>query len=317
MSLFIDAVYASIGPKMQIKRAMPQTESPQNRPAYAVGAMLMATAFIAATTLLAKALGTDHLGDPLHPFQVSHGRFLFAALGLFLAGALLRPQITQPNLGLHLTRCIFGWAGVSLIFAAAARIPLSDATALSFLNPVFAMVLAIPFLGERVGPLRWIAAGIALIGAVVLLRPGTGSLQLPALLAVGAALMIGIEVICIKRLANLEKPMQILLINNAIGVCIASAAVIAVWQAPSPQQWAALCALGLLMACAQACFIQAMRSADATLTLPISYATLVFATLYDAWLFGVIPDTISVIGAAIIVGGAALLGWREILAARG
>lgn len=296
---------------------MIETDPPPSRPAYAVGAMLVATAFIAATTLLAKALGTDRLGDPLHPFQVSHGRFVFAALGLALAAVFLRPQITRPNLRLHLTRCLFGWAGVSLLFAAAARIPLSDATALSFLNPVFAMFLAIPFLGERVGPWRWSAAAIALIGAVVLLRPGAGSLQLSALLAVGAAVMIGIEVICIKRLANLEKPMQILLINNAIGVCIATTAVIAVWQAPSPQQWVALCALGLLMACAQTCFIQAMRSADATLTLPITYATLVFATLYDAWLFGVIPDVVSVIGATIIVGGAALLGWREILAARG
>ncbi len=284
-----------------------------NRPAYAVGAMLVATAFIAATTLLAKALGTDTLGAPLHPFQVSHGRFLFAALAIGLVALVLRPKIIEPNLRLHITRCVFGWAGVSFMFAAAARIPLSDATAISFLNPVFAMMLAIPLLGEKVGPWRWAAAGIALGGALVLLRPGPDSFQVAALSALGAAMMMGVEVICIKRLARMEGPFQILIINNGIGLCIATVAVLAVWQMPSPAQWGALATLGVLMACAQTCFLQAMRFADATLTLPMTYATLVFAALYDAWLFGVIPDAVSVLGAAIIVSGAALLAWREAL----
>ncbi|MFT4619088.1 MAG: drug/metabolite transporter (DMT)-like permease [Sulfitobacter sp.] len=284
-----------------------------NRPAYAVGAMLLATAFIAATTLLAKALGTNALGEPLHPFQVSHGRFLFAAIAIGLVALVLRPKIIEPNLRLHIIRCVFGWAGVSLMFAAAARIPLSDATAISFLNPVFAMMLAIPLLGEKVGPWRWAAAGIALVGALVLLRPGPDSFQVAALLALGAAMMMGVEVICIKRLARMEGPFQILIINNAIGLCIATVAVLAVWQPPNPAQWGALAALGVLMACAQTCFLQAMRFADATLTLPMTYATLVFAALYDAWLFGVIPDAVSVLGAAIIVSGAALLAWREAL----
>lgn len=284
-----------------------------NRPAYAVGAMLVATAFLAATTLLAKALGTDTLGDPLHPFQVSHGRFLFAAIAIGCAALILRPTIADVNLRLHIARCVFGWAGVTLMFAAAARIPLSDATAISFLNPVFAMMLAIPLLGEKVGPWRWAAAGIALAGALVLLRPGPDSFQVAALLALGAAMMMGVEVICIKRLARMESPLQILIINNGIGVCIASVAVVAVWQMPSAAQWGALAALGVLMACAQTCFLQAMRFADATLTLPMTYATLVFAALYDAWLFGVIPDAVSVLGAVIIVSGAALLAWREAL----
>lgn len=284
-----------------------------NRPAYAVGAMLLATAFIAATTLLAKALGTNALGEPLHPFQVSHGRFLFAAIAIGLVALVLRPKIIEPNLRLHIIRCVFGWAGVSLMFAAAARIPLSDATAISFLNPVFAMMLAIPLLGEKVGPWRWAATGIALVGALVLLRPGPDSFQVAALLALGAAMMMGVEVICIKRLARMEGPFQILIINNAIGLCIATVAVLAVWQPPNPAQWGALAALGVLMACAQTCFLQAMRFADATLTLPMTYATLVFAALYDAWLFGVIPDAVSVLGAAIIVSGAALLAWREAL----
>jgi drug/metabolite transporter (DMT)-like permease len=173
------------------------------------------------------------------------------------------------------------------------------------------MLLAIPLLGERVGPVRWSAALIALIGAAVLLRPGAGALQSGALLALGAALIMGLELIFIKRLAGRERPLAILFINNSIGLCIASLAVLPFWAMPTAPQWAALAALGVLMACAQACFVNAMARADASFITPFSYLTLVFAALYDGVIFKVLPDTTSLLGAAIIIAGAALLAWRE------
>ena len=289
----------------------PTSKPPAANPRLAVVLMLSATAFIAGTTLMAKALGTDVLGDPLHPLQVSHGRFVFAFL--FYAGVALvmRLKIRRPGWGLHLGRTFFGWLGATCMFAAAAYIPLSDATAISFLNPVFAMMLAIPFLGERVGPVRWAAAGIALIGAMVLLRPTPESFQLAALVALAAAVAMGFELIFIKKLAGREPPLQILLVNNAIGVVIATIAVIAFWQGPSLAQWAVLASLGVCMALAQACFINAVARAEASFVAPFAYATLVFATLYDWVVFAQLPDLISYLGAGIIVSGAALLAWRE------
>jgi len=112
---------------------------------------LAAPAFIAATALLAKALGTEALGQPLHPFQISHGRFLFAFVAVGTVMALLQPRFQTPHWGLHIGRTTFGWVGVSLMFASVAFIPLSDATTISFLNPVFAMMLDIPLLRETVG----------------------------------------------------------------------------------------------------------------------------------------------------------------------
>ncbi len=280
-------------------------------PGLAAGLMLASTAFIAATTLLAKALGTATLGPPLHPLQVAHGRFLFAFLGFAAAASLLRPAIGRPHWRLHVARTVCGFTGVSLLFAAAARAPLSDATAISFLNPVFAMLLAIPLLGERVGPWRWAAAAIALAGALVLLRPGGAALAVGALLALGAALALGLEVIFLKRLAGLERPFQLLLVNNLIGLGIASVAVLAVWQAPTTGQWAALIGVGLAMAVAQSCFLNAVARADASFVVPFSYATLVWAAAYDAAVFGVLPDAVSWAGAGMILGGAALLAWRE------
>ncbi len=288
----------------------PPATRPQN-PTAAVTLMVLATVFIAGTMLAAKSLGTDVLGDPLHPLQISHGRFVFAFMGLVCVAAVLRPKLRAPNIKWHLSRTLCGATGVTLMFAAVAFIPLSDATAISFLNPVFGMLLAIPFLGETVGRWRWAAAGIAFVGALVLLRPGLGTFQIAALLALGAALAMGFELIFIKKLADREPPLQILLINNFIGWILMSTVMIPFWAPPTGAQWAVLVGLGIMMAAAQTCFVNAMARADASYVTPFSYLTLIFASLYDWAIFRVIPDWISVLGAAIIVSGAALLAWRE------
>jgi drug/metabolite transporter (DMT)-like permease len=273
--------------------------------------IVLATSFVAGTMILAKSLGQDRLGSGLHPLQISAGRFAFAWMALATVLAIRRPVFTKPNLKLHLGRSIFGWSGVTLMFAAAALIPLSDATAISFLNPVFAMVLAIPFLGEKVGRYRWFAAFLALVGALVLLRPSSGSLQLAGLLALGAAALMGAELIFMKLITRKEKSFQILFINNSIGFCIAIFAASFVWQAPTTLQWCALISLGLLMVCAQTCFITALAMADASYIAPFSYMTLVFAALYDFAIFAQVPDQFSFIGAGLILTGAFLLAWRE------
>lgn len=278
--------------------------------------MLAACACIAATTIIAKALGTGFGGTALHPLQISAGRFVFALSALLITTAILRPKFYKPHMGLHFGRSFFGWAGVTLMFAAVARIPVSDATAISFLNPVFGMLLAIPLLGERVGPIRWLAVTIALFGALILLRPGTTAFQPMAVIALIAAVFMGIEVILIKKLTGSESPLQILVINNSIGATIACIAASFVWISPSTTQWLSLVAIGLVMVTAQSLFIQSMRSGDASYALPFSYSTLLFATMYDFWIFNVVPSWISVLGGLIILSGAFLLGWREIVRAR-
>lgn len=283
----------------------------KQNPRLAATLILVATAFIAATTLLAKLLGTDTLGPPLHPLQISHGRFVFAFIGLASVAMILRPKFDRIHWRLHIGRTSFGWIGVTLMFASVAFIPMSDATAITFLNPVFAMMLAIPLLGERVGPWRWTAAAIALVGALILLRPTPASFQSAAALALGAACVMGMELIFIKKLAGKEPVFQVLLINNVLGVVIATIAVLPVFVMPATEQWAALIALGLLMACAQTAFINGMARADASFVAPFSYATLIFAALYDFLSFHAVPDRISILGACIILTGAAVLAWRE------
>ncbi|MEM7489331.1 MAG: DMT family transporter, partial [Pseudomonadota bacterium] len=256
-------------------------------------------------------LGTETLGPALPPLPVTFGRYLFGAVAIFAVSAGVRPRYKPRHAKLHLGRILCGWGGVTLMFAAVATIPLAEATAITFLNPVLAMILAIPLLGERVGPVRWTAAAIALAGAALLLRPGMGAIAPGALLALGAALLLGCEVLFIKRLTQVESLLATLVWANGLGLVIATLAALPGWQPPSPAQWAGMAALGFTMAAAQGCFVNAMARADASFVTPFGYLTLVFAGLYDAALFGVVPDAIGWAGATLIICGAGLLAWRE------
>ncbi|MCJ8308628.1 MAG: DMT family transporter [Hyphomicrobiales bacterium] len=284
---------------------------PKQAPLLAASLIIAASILIAATTLLAKSLGTDALGENLHPLQITHSRFLFAWLGILAATAIMRPRFTRPNWGWHGARSACGFTGVSLMFTAVIYIPLADATAISFLNPVFAMLLAIPLLGERIGRWRILATLLAFAGALILTRPGQGTVEPAALLALAAAAVMGLELIFIKKLSGAERPLQILLLNNTIGLTIASSLVWPFFQWPNGDQWVALIALGLCMAAAQAFFVNGMARADASFVGPFSYSTLIFAAIYDMFIFDVVPDAVSLIGAATIMAGAILLAWRE------
>ena len=273
--------------------------------------MLAASALVAGTSLLAKALGTEALGPALNPFQITFGRYLFALIVLILATAILRPRFTKPALWMHFGRASAGSFGVTCMFAASALIPLADATAISMLNPIIAMVLAIPLLKETVGPRSWLAAALSIIGALLLIRPGLSSFQPASLVALLAAVVLAFEIILVKLLSGREGTLQILLFSNGFGTLFAGIIALFVWVVPTPQQWLALVGIGLLMVSAQSLFLFAIRRGDASFVAPLFYATLIFAALYDLIIFSVIPTALSLAGAGIIILGAIVIAWSE------
>ncbi|MEM9058903.1 MAG: DMT family transporter [Pseudomonadota bacterium] len=272
--------------------------------------MLVVCALLAATTLFAKLLGTGPDGLGLHPLQISAGRFFFAWLAIASIAALRPPSLSGANWRWHFARASCGWGSATCLFAAAGVLPLASANALSFLSPLVAMFLSIFVLGERVGAWRWSAASIAMTGALILTAPGTETFQPAALIAIAAAVFMGIEAMFIKRLSDTEPPVRILLINNSIGVALSVTAALFVWQWPSETGWGYLAALGFTMISAQALFIQAMKRADASLTVPMFYTILVFAAVFDLAVFGIIPTWQAVAGACLIVVGAVVISLR-------
>ena len=266
--------------------------------------MMVATALIAWTSVLAKAVGTGFGGDELHPLQISAGRFSFAFLALIPAVAWMRPTFRGAAWRLHVGRVISGWGGVTLFFAAASQIPLADANAIGFLSPIFTMALSVLFLRESVRSNRWWPAALSLAGAIILARPGTDTFQPAALLALGSAVMVGTEVTFIKRLSDTEPAVRILTISNGFGTMVSVPIALFFWTQPSLLQIATLAWLGTTMLCAQVLFVQANRRADASFLAPLFYITPLFAATYDWLLFSQPVTAISALGIATIIAGA-------------
>lgn len=286
-----------------------------NNPRLAIGLMGLASALFAGTSLIAKVLGQP-LGQAasLPPFMVSFGRFSFAFCALLVLVALrpaMRPRFSGARWDLHLARSLCGWGGVTCMFTAVARMPVAEASAISFLSPVVTVALAIALLGESATLRKLIAAALALVGAMLVMRPGSDAFQPAAVFALAAAALMGIEGYFIKRLSDSEPALRILLINNAMGASIATLVALTVWQMPTPSQWALMALLGTIMVCGQSLFIQSMKRADASAVIPAFYSVLVFAAIYDRVLFGLTPGMIAILGATLIVSGALLLAARR------
>ena len=271
--------------------------------------MIFVSLFIGGTTMIAKVLGTDLLGKPLNPMQISHSRFLFAFILIFLFFLKTKSKIIQPNYKLHFSRSFCGWIGITILFGTSILIPVSDATALIFINPIFTMIFAIPLLGETVKTTKWFAVAITFIGAIVLIRPENNLLEIQFvyILLIFGALALGLESIFIKILTKEERPKQILLINNGIGLMISSIPIYFIWISPNIKQILALFFVGALMLCAQICFIQAMKRSEAHFVAPFFYFTLIFVCIYDFFIFQILPDKISIIGTTLIIVGGIIL----------
>ena len=112
--------------------------SVKSTPLKSISLVIMGSAFVAACLVLAKIVQTDLLGEPLHPLQATQARFLFGFIGLFIFYSAFPIRFTKPDIKLHVIRTLCGFSAVTVMFTAAAIIPVSDATAISFLNPVFA-----------------------------------------------------------------------------------------------------------------------------------------------------------------------------------
>ena len=284
-----------------------------NKPDYlfSTACVLVSVSIFSATSLLAKLLGTGRFGEPLHPVQIACCRFFFAFLAVALIATVLKPQLRNAPWRLHIQRSIFGWLGVSCLFAAAIQIPLADANAISFLSIIIAMALSVFFLGERVGVTRWSAAILALVGATIISRPGASAFHPAALLALLSAVFIGFESIFLKKLSNSQAPIQILLLNNTFGSLVSLAVAPFFWMTPNSAQWLGLAAVGILMALTQYFNTLALSRSDISYVAPFWYSAPLFAVFFDYFLFDHLVTLWSAVGIALIMCGGITITYRE------
>lgn len=273
--------------------------------------MIVASSLFATSTFLSKLLGTGLVGEAIHPLQVTHARFFVA---LIIAGLLFRfscGRFDAPDLRMHVARSTLGYLGVAILFTAIIYIPAPDAVALIFLNPIFAMIFAVILLRERVGINRWSAAAVSFAGALFLIRPSGFHADPVALLCILGAVVMGLEITCIKSLSGREPVFQILFLSNLIAFCMASLPLAFVFTMPGPAETLALIGVGATMVSGQMLFISSMKRAESSLVTPYLYSTLIFVIALDFAVLLERPDMVSLLGSLIIVASGAFIAFRE------
>ncbi len=257
-----------------------------------------------AMNAIAKLLLVPAPSGALHPLQVTFARYFFAAATLvpFALNGLKLPSGVM--IGRYTVRVVAGYLGVVLMFFAIKSLRLSDATAIGFSSPFFAIAASIWILGERPNPGRWLAAIIGFIGVLVIAQPTGGSFEPAAAIALLAAFAMGVEIVGVKWLSEVDRPAIVILLSNILAVPLAAIAAVPVWVWPSDAQWAILAAIGIVAAIGQQCVLCGARLATASFIAPFFYFSLVFATLFGAFIFDEVPPLTTVIGSTIIFVGA-------------
>ncbi len=278
------------------------------------GVALMILAILLFTAMDATAKG---LIERYPAPQVVWARFagqLLIVMVLLNRRAPLMLRTSYPWLHMARSACQFGATG--LFFLSLGHIGLAEATALTDINPVLITLGAALFLGEKLGPRRVAGVVVALIGALIILRPGLGVFSPWALLPLGAAVCYTGNALLTRHLGPKEPVWTSLLHASIFGTLVASMALPFVWVPVSLPDLALSALVGCLGTGAQLCIIRSFSTTEASVVAPFAYLGIVFATgwgivLYDQW-----PDRWTVIGALVIVVAGLYVWHRETRAAR-
>lgn len=252
----------------------------------------------------------------LHPFQVAFLRSAFALLIIaplcFRGGLTLSIQaLRTKRLPLHIGRGTAAATAMLFWTSAIAAIPMAEATAISFMAPLFAVVGSALILRERVRARRWAAVIVGFVGVLIILQPGVAVLQPGAIYALCAAGGMATAALFIKALSNTEPARRVVFYTSVILTIISAPFAFVVWQPMTPAYWVHGIFLGLFAVLAQLSLSRAFEAADASLVIPFDYSRLPFVALVGWVVFGELVSPITWLGAAFIIGSALYVAYRE------
>jgi drug/metabolite transporter (DMT)-like permease len=288
------------------------TPSPANRPLTGILWMLASgLAFVGVNG------GVRHLGTALPAAENAFLRFLIGLV--ILSPALVsvaRAGIPAGTGRMFLLRGALHTCAVILWFYAMARIPLAEVTAIGYLNPVVVTVGAALFLGERLAARRIAAIGIAMVGALIVLRPGLRAVLPGHLAQLGAALCFGLSYLVAKSLAPRMAASGIVAILSLTVTLGLAPVALAVWVPPTPSQLAWLAAVAGFATAGHYCMARAFAAAPLTVTQPVTFLQLVWATILGVVAFGEPVDPMVILGGAVIIGAISIMTWHEAMASQ-
>ena len=280
--------------------------------AQAIALMITAIFMFTAMDAVAKGL-LDRYPTPQVIWVRFTGQFL---LVLLILRSRIRPSLRTRYPGLHLARCICQFGATALFFTSLGFIGLAEATALTDLNPVLITVGAAIFLGEKLGPRRMIGVLAAMVGAMIIVRPGFGVFTPAALLPIGAAVCYTGNALLTRFIGSQEPVWTSMIYGGAFGALVLGVVQPFVWQSVQTADLALFALLSVLGTLAQLCLIRSFSLSEASVVAPFAYLGIVFAAIWGAILYAEYPDRYSVAGALVIVAAGLYVWHRETRAAR-
>lgn len=264
------------------------------------GWMLVGASCIAIVDGIAK-----YVAPTINGVQVVWG-YVGASLIVLLAVLLARGE-SPASLArtrrpwLQVARAASLVCSLSALFISLRYLPLAVATTVSFTAPLIIVALSGPILGERVGVGRWLAVFVGLIGASLVVRPGTDVFHWAALLTLLGAFFFALFNIATRVLGGFDRPLTTVLYTFTISTALVSLAMPAVWVTPTTLQWLLFAASGLLGFAAHFSMARSLVLADASAVAPLHYVRLLWAIGIGLVVFDHVPDVWTLAGGALIV----------------
>lgn len=283
---------------------------PQQNAALGIALRIAATtcfAFMAATIKLGYDAGasTPELAFYRFAFGLPPLLVWIASSGNFSVWRTQRPAA-------HVWRGIVGLATMLTAFSALAYLPLAESTTIGFAAPLFAVMLSALLLKEKVGRHRWSAVVIGFLGVLLVTRPE--GRDLPAvglLLAVLAALGVGIVTITIRQIGLTEHPQTTVLWFSLFSMAVTACLLPVYGQAHDGKTWAILVALGAFGGFGQIFLTSSLRYAPVSVVVPFDYTQLLWAVLLGWMVFADRPPSSTWAGAAVIIASGLYTLYRE------
>ena len=257
------------------------------------------------TAMLVMAIAGRETTRELDVFQILEMRSVIGLFMLYplihLAGGFARLKTARPwqQVGRNIAHygAQFAW------FKALTLIPLAQVISIEFTMPIWTAILAVAFLGERMGLWKNLAVALGIVGVVIIVRPGTSEIVPGQIIALAAAVGFAISVTMVKSLTRTDSVLTIvfwmLLIQSIIGLVPA----LEVWRWPSAYVWAWIIVIAFCGTFSHYCLTRAMQHADATVVVPMDFLRVPLAALAGWLLYGEGVDTLTILGAALILSG--------------
>jgi len=258
-----------------------------------------------------------YLGDVVPAAQAAFLRYLLG-LVFFLPvlPMMLRARFDRKDLTLYGLRGAVHTLGVILWFFAMTRIPLAEVTAMNYLIPVYVTLGAAVFLGEKLRLRRLLAVAAAIIGALIILRPGLREVSAGHIAMLGTALFLAASYLIAKRMTDSTSPVLVVaMLSVTVTVGLAPFAW-AVWVPVSMEQLAWFLVVAFFATAGHYTMTLAFAAAPIGVTQPVTALQLVWAIALGALLFAEPVDPFVVFGGAVIVAAVVFIALREQAAMR-